>query len=110
AVHCRHIETVREQFHILVPLLLAAQVVRKTSDRLISYCVKAVENDAEISLESLLVISLKFRLWRRQLWANRIVNKIQRQQATIADRIKFSEGRDAFVEDTVAALPVDVFG
>jgi len=105
----RGIEAVCQQFKVGAPLVVVAQVLRKTGSGLVGQRMEVMEDDAKVPLQRFPVIQLQFGLRRWQLGAEEIVNQVERQARAIARGIEPLQRSDAFL-DTITALPVDVLG
>src|SRR6476660_697340 len=82
----------------------------ETLNRHVGEDIKLVEHDAVLFTEHALVVSLERGLRRRKQRTLRIVNKIEyeRWMTAVVERVQALEATDRTVEDTFAALPLDI--
>src|SRR5262249_24566335 len=75
----RRIERVDQKLHVLIELVVMAQVSGKSAYWKIRQRIQSVEHNPEMLLQFAFVISLELVLRRRQKRGNWVVNQMQRQ-------------------------------
>src|SRR5512134_1059063 len=100
-----------QQRHVIPELPFADQRAAETGDRLIGDRQQSVESNSELLGQQALVVGLELRLRWRQGRPLRVVDEIQRESRAglaVAQCIQSLQRPDAPVENSLAALAIDV--
>src|SRR5262245_25752630 len=73
------IKRLDQKLHVLIELIIVAQVSRKAPDRKVRERVKPIEHNSEMLLQLAFVTGFELSLRRRQKRGYRLVNEMQRQ-------------------------------